>query len=84
MSTFCNMISIKPDFQGDLIPTVEESAIIGKASVLVFDIINHVSKSTGYIFGYLKEHNDFIKLLIRCLYSREKDIIDSVQVITIL
>jgi hypothetical protein len=77
MSTFCNLIQIKPDFDGNLNPTNEEATMLGKMSFLVLEIIQHISKNGGIHFDYLKTNNDFIRLMIRSLYSKEKEIIDS-------
>ena len=38
----------------------------------------------GVHFDYLKDNNDFIRLLIRALYGNEKDIIDIHTIICIL
>jgi len=46
-------------------------------SILVLDIILHISKSGGTHFEYLKSNNDFIRMLIRALYQKENEIIDS-------
>ena len=46
-------------------------------SHLVLEIITHITKTGGIHFEYLKNNNDLIKLLIRSLYGKEKDIIDT-------
>ena len=44
-------------------------------SELVLEILNHMTRFGGVHFEYLKDNDDFIKLLIRSLYGKEKDII---------
>ena len=53
-------------------------------SQLVLEIIRHISKTGGLHFEYLKDNIDFMRLLIRSLYSKEKEIVDMDDIITIL
>jgi hypothetical protein len=46
-------------------------------SEVVLEIIHHISKTGGGHFEYLKTSQNFINLLIRALYGKEKDIIDT-------
>lgn len=43
---------------------------------LIFDILRHITKNGGAHFEKLKENIDFIRLLIRALYGKEKEIKD--------
>ena len=51
--------------------------MIKEMSSYVLEIISHITKNGGIHFEYLKNNNDFIKLLIRALYGKEKDILDT-------
>jgi hypothetical protein len=51
---------------------------------LVIDILKHISKSGGVHFEYIKDNIDFIRLLIRCLYGNEKDVVNMFGVISIM
>jgi hypothetical protein len=53
-------------------------------SNLIFGIIMHISKTGGVHFEYLKDNIDFMRLLIRSLYGKEKEIVDMDTIINIL
>ncbi len=51
--------------------------MLKEMSSLVLEIINHITKNGGPHFDYIKNNTDFMKLLIRSLYGKEKDMIDT-------
>lgn len=58
--------------------------MLKEMSTHVLEIISHITKNGGIHFEYLKNNNDFIKLLIRSLYGKEKEILDTQHIISIL
>jgi len=58
--------------------------MLKSVSDLVIDILKHISKSGGVHLDLIKDNIDFIRLLIRALYGREKLIINTSGVITII
>ena len=58
--------------------------MLKEMSETILDMLTHITKAGGPHFEHLREHHDFIRMLIRALYGREKEIIDTKQIIVIL
>ena len=48
------------------------------------EILKFISKQGGIHLNYLKDNLDFIRLLIRCLYKKEKEIVQTSNIIIII
>ena len=85
ISTFCDLIKVKNE-NSSAAYTLEatETQRLKEMSHLVLEIIKHISKTGGLHFEYLKDNIDFMRLLIRSLYGKEKEIVDMDDIITIL
>ena len=77
ITTFCDLIKVKNEDQ-------LETQRLKEMSHLVLEIIKHISKTGGIHFEYLKDNMDFMRLLIRSLFGKEKEIVDMEDIITIL
>lgn len=53
-------------------------------SDLVIDILKYISSSGGIHLEYIKDNIDFIRLLIRSMYGKEKEIVNTLGVIKII
>jgi len=61
-----------------------ETHRLKEMSNLVLGVIVHISKTGGIHFEYLKDNIDFMRLLIRSLYGKEKEIVDMDTIISLL
>lgn len=62
----------------------DEREMIKNVSCHVLEILVHISKTGGLHFDYLKSNNDFIRMLIRSLYQKESEVVESQTIIQIL